>query len=85
MARSSKTDQSLFILATQLLRHCRTHRLMQTPAEPLDHAAVLDAVSDAVDLFEGRIETMPSKTVRGQANADSTPDHFFHPNCYRGT
>lgn len=56
MARNSKTDQSLFILATQLLKHCRVHRLMPMSKEPLDRARVLDAVSDAVDLFEERIE-----------------------------
>lgn len=74
MARSTKTEQSLFILATQLLRHCRNHRLMPVSEEPLDRAQVLDAVFDAVDLFEERIETMPPKAARRRAGEDSPPN-----------
>jgi len=72
MACGSKTEQSLFVLATQLLRHCRNHRLMPVAEEPLDRAQVLDAVSDAVDLFEERIEAMPPKAERRRASEDST-------------
>lgn len=70
MARSSKTERSLFILATQLLRHCRNHRLMPVSEQPLDRAQVLDAVSDAVDLFEERIEAIPPKAARRRAGED---------------
>lgn len=85
MARDSKTEQSLFILATQLLRHCRNHRLMPVAAEPLDRAQILDAVSDAVDLFEERIEAMPPKAVWGQTGGDSVPYQTISQNRFRGT
>lgn len=85
MARNSKTDQSLFILATQLLRHCRAHRLMPVAEAPLDRAQVLDAVSDAVDLFEERIEAMPSKAVRGQKGDDSASYQTISKNRFRRT
>ncbi|UWQ37344.1 hypothetical protein K3552_18055 [Leisingera aquaemixtae] len=85
MTRSSKTDQSLFILATQLLRHCRTHRLMPVAEKPLDRAQVLDAVSDAVDLFEARIEAMSPKAMRGQTGSDSAPYQTISQNRFRET
>lgn len=85
MARGSKTEQSLFILATQLLRHCRNHRLMPIAEEPLDRAQILDAVSDAVDLFEERIEAMLPKGTRRRAGDDPTPDQTISQNRFRGT
>ncbi len=74
MARSSKTERSLFILATQLLKHCRNHRLMPISEEPLNRAQVLDAVSDVVDLFEERIEAMPPKAACRRVGEVSPPN-----------
>lgn len=64
MARDSKTETSLLSIATLLLRHCHSHRLMPVAEELLDRGLVLNAVRDAVDLFEERIEAMPPRAAR---------------------
>lgn len=61
MEYSSQTEKSLLVLATMLLAHCRTYRLLPDSEEKLDRMELLNAASDATCLFEEVIEELSLK------------------------